>query len=213
MTNMYSRKTRTPWWRWAITGAIGMIAVAVVLSFWLGAPTGEPPAWARRMAASETPSFPTGVRDSALRAPDAGILSSLSRQRELARDLARRHVGARLRGDIEDLRVLQRILDRGVLGPDDSYELQALGVALGDVLADAYDLDWAVVTDRFGTSRALRYRDTSNLIFPVTMISKRVEADIPVDVQHLFDETGDALAGIVPGVGPADAREPLPELR
>jgi len=114
----------------------------------------------------------------------------LQRQRELAQGLARRHVGTPLRGrGTEDLRVIQDVLDRGDFGPDDGYELQSLGVALGDVMASELDLAWIVVNDEIGRSRALRMGDTEVLIFPITMISKRVEQGVPFTVQALYDQT------------------------
>jgi hypothetical protein len=48
-------------------------------------------------------------------------------------------------------------------------------------------LDWAIVEDQYGRDPALRYRQASVLLFPLTTISKRVEADRPVQVRERFD--------------------------
>jgi len=64
---------------------------------------------------------------------------------------------------------------------------------LGDVLARHPDLAWVVVDDDYGHSRALRFRTTVHLFFPVTMISKRVRLGDPVDVRALHDQV---LAGV-----------------
>ena len=69
-------------------------------------------------------------------------LRRLREQRNLVDELARRHVGTPLSAghSLEDLRVLQELLDQQILKPDQTYELQALGVALGDVLAEQVPL-------------------------------------------------------------------------
>jgi len=110
-------------------------------------------------------------------------------QRKMVRDLARRHLGAQLEtGDPANLRTLQRLLDAAFVKPDQTFEMQAMGVVLGDVLAVQRDLDWVAVDDDYGHSRALRFRETEHLFFPVTMISKRVRLGDRVDVRALYDQ-------------------------
>jgi hypothetical protein len=115
----------------------------------------------------------------------------LRSQRAKVDELARRHVGTPLSGgaSADDLRILQEILDKQVLSRDQTWELQALGVALGDVMAEQLGLRWVVVEDRLGRSRALRFRESENLVFPVTMISKRVEGNVRFRVAELFEKT------------------------
>jgi hypothetical protein len=120
-----------------------------------------------------------------LRAADR---DQLRRQRALVDDLARRYVGISLQGgSLEDLRVLQQILDRAPPPPDETYTLQAFGVALGDVLAKQLGLDWAIYEDELGRSRALGLGG-NEAIFPVTMISKRVELGVPFTVDELYQK-------------------------
>lgn len=124
----------------------------------------------------------------------------LAEQRDLARELARRHVGSPLTGSsLEDLRVLQSLVDGGEIEREQTWELQALGVALGDVMASRLGLDWIAYQDEYGRNRALRLDDTDVVIFPVTMISKRIEAGLPVDVQELWEKTQRTLREARPG--------------
>jgi hypothetical protein len=44
-----------------------------------------------------------------------------------------------------------------------------------------------MVEDEYGRDPALRYKDTTLLVFPQTMISKRIEDGEGVDVRELFD--------------------------
>jgi hypothetical protein len=118
----------------------------------------------------------------------------LTQQRELVAALAHRHIGASLTGrELGDLDSIQRLLEAAGLEGDRRLELQALGVALGDVMASQLGLSWVAVQDEFGRSRALRYRDSDTLFFPIAMISRRVEAGLPVDVKELYRRTRDAV--------------------
>jgi hypothetical protein len=120
---------------------------------------------------------------------------SLERQRDIVRTLARRHVGAPPRGgSLEDLRILQTLVDDRVLERDQVYELQALGVVLGDILAEQLDLSWVVVDDQYGRTRALQYGSREDVFFPVTMISKRYEKRIPVDIDELYEKVETEVA-------------------
>ena len=93
-----------------------------------------------------------------------------------------------------DLPVLQKPIDDEVFNKSETYELQSLGVGFGDVLASELPLRWVMVTDEFGTDPTLRFRQTTTQINALTMISKRVERDEPVNVQLLLDKTREQLA-------------------
>ena len=85
------------------------------------------------------------------------------------------------------LRLIQTILDKGWIEKEESWKLQALGIAFGDALVQAVpELFWVLVDDETGRDPALRWLQTSTLVFPMTAISKRVEDDITVDVRELF---------------------------
>lgn len=100
--------------------------------------------------------------------------------------LRSRYPEATLEHDESDLQWLQRLADEKALRPDQTYELQCLGVALGQVFAARTPLKWVVVEDEFGRDLALQYPKTSVIVFPMTMISKRVEDGRDVDVVPLY---------------------------
>ena len=75
----------------------------------------------------------------------------------------------------DDLALLQKLLDDQALKPNQTYELQCLGVVLGHVFAAESPFRWVIAEDEYGRDPALQYLDTTILIFPLTMISKRVE--------------------------------------
>ena len=85
----------------------------------------------------------------------------------------------------EKLRLLQSILDAGWINPTETAKLQSLGVAL-DALAQELHMEWVMVEDDAGCDPALKMPGTTVILFPLTMISKRVESGDTVDVADLF---------------------------
>jgi hypothetical protein len=129
--------------------------------------------------------FPLGRED----------LIRLDQQRAFVLDLARRlDLSPAFSGGVADLQILQSIVDSKALKAEQTWELQCLGIVLGDVFASEHDLRWVIVEDEYGRDPALRYRNTSNLVFPLTMISKRVEDGKKVDLQAIYDGVSDLIA-------------------
>ena len=91
------------------------------------------------------------------------------------------------------LAVIQAVLDNGWATADQTWHLQALGVVFGDILAELLSVPWVVVEDEYGRDPALLLREGPVLAFPLTMISKRVEAGETVDVTDLLVRTAQAV--------------------
>ena len=126
----------------------------------------------------------------------------MAQQRKRIDDLARFHFGRQLRSEkANDLDILQTLLDRRLVRPDQTLELQAMGVVMGDLLAQELDMNWVVYEDKLGRSRTLRFGRSDNFLFPITMISRRAEVGASVDVDAIYDK---AVALIQP------YRTPLP---
>jgi hypothetical protein len=84
------------------------------------------------------------------------------------------------------LYLLQGILDQKFYGKDETWGLQSLGIAFGDALLQKLDLKWMEVEDEYGVDPALKYKNTSILLFPLTMISKRIEKGEEISIEELF---------------------------
>ncbi|MCQ2208438.1 MAG: DUF3806 domain-containing protein [Paludibacteraceae bacterium] len=93
--------------------------------------------------------------------------------------------------------LLQGILRNGYYQKDETMELQTLGFCLGEMLNELLGTHWVKVTDDHGTDFAIRYKDSSIILFPVTMISKRVERDEEVDIELLLVESNDHMSEIL----------------
>jgi hypothetical protein len=121
-------------------------------------------------------------------------LASLDKQRALVAAAAKQRYGVSgLLRTKADLPVLQRLIDDHAFAKTQTYELQSLGVVLGDVMASELPLRWMMVTDEFGTDPTLRYKDTTIQVGALTMISKRIERDEKVNVTRLLQITREQL--------------------
>lgn len=126
-------------------------------------------------------------------------LKFMQDQRQAVERLANR-MGRSLTGRAErDVDTLQQILNRNFVDPEDELTLQAMGIVFGDLLGDTLSMDWVVYRDRAGRSRALRYRDSDIYLFPVTMISRRVQAGSERPLADLFAATVDKTRQRLPG--------------
>ena len=120
-------------------------------------------------------------------------------QRQLLADLLARNYGARFSGQKDrDLSLLQKLLDDELVQNRQTLELQAMGIVLGDLLAADLGLDWVVYEDRLGRSRALRYQETDNFLFPVTMIARRREVGNTTAVREIYRKAVEAISPSIP---------------
>jgi hypothetical protein len=119
----------------------------------------------------------------------------LNQQRAVIAAVAKQRYGiATLSRTKRDMPILQRLIDDKVFKKSQTYEWQSLGIVFGDVLASELPLRWVTITDEYGTDPTLRFRNTSININALTMISKRVERDEPVDLSRLLQQSREALS-------------------
>jgi hypothetical protein len=85
-----------------------------------------------------------------------------------------------------DLQLAQRLLDDNAVRREDTLELQCLGVMLGNVFAANTSMRWAGVENEFGKMLALHSDEIKFMLYPLTMISKRVEDGRKVDMPGLY---------------------------
>ncbi len=118
----------------------------------------------------------------------------MAQQRSLLEEMTSIHFGRRFNGNPDnDLDLLQQLLDRRLVRPGQTRELQAMGVVMGDLLATDLDLEWVVYQDDLGRSRALRDGDSDNYLFPITMISRRREVDNRTPVAEIYGKARDII--------------------
>ncbi len=83
--------------------------------------------------------------------------------------------------------IIRAILQADVFKRNQTYELQCLGIILGDALVQEMGMEWIMVEDEYGRDPAIRMPKTTIIVFPMTMILKRVERGDKVDVFELFN--------------------------
>ena len=93
-----------------------------------------------------------------------------------------------LHEDEKTLPLIQSILDRKLYDATQTAKLQSLGIAMGDYMQYKNpSFHWAVVRDEYGRDLCLQYQDYAINIFPMTMISKRIEKGETVNVKGLVE--------------------------
>lgn len=126
------------------------------------------------------------VGDQEISIPLQSDAAKLAERLEWVDALVHAHCGgSSMCGKSSDLDLLQRLVDDGVLKKDDTYHLQSLGLVLGQVLVNESGFHWVTVEDKFGRDPAIKFGTTSVLVFPLTMISKRVERGDRPDIHQL----------------------------
>ncbi|HWB59832.1 MAG TPA: DUF3806 domain-containing protein [Chthoniobacteraceae bacterium] len=91
------------------------------------------------------------------------------------------------------LGLLRALIEQRIFRPDQAYELQCMGIILGDAFVREMGMEWIMVEDAHGRDPAVRMPATSIIIFPLTMISKRIGKGEQVDVFHMFNSLADQI--------------------
>ncbi len=121
--------------------------------------------------------------------------SYMARQRDTLGDLAARNLGRHFQGSRDnDLAILQALLDRRLVRNDQVEELQAMGIIMGDLLADELDMDWVIYKDKVGRTRALRFGETDTYLFPNTMVSRRRTVGNMDSIADIYQKAYDSVA-------------------
>lgn len=138
-------------------------------------------------------------------------INQLNAQERVIDQLARRYLGTQVHRDQRDLDMLQRMIERKVIKQDESAKLQAMGVVLGNLLEKNLNLDWMSYEDEVGYSRALCVPGTKHCLFPITMLSRRLEVGLSVDVKKIYANAVSIIDPYIPDTHGYDGTKPDPE--
>tara|TARA_B100000767_G_C19741483_1_gene526379 strand:- start:443 stop:988 length:546 start_codon:yes stop_codon:yes gene_type:complete len=112
----------------------------------------------------------------------------LTLSRERINQLTQTLFGARFHGErAHDIALLQRLLDEKRIAADNRQLLQSMGVILADLMMFEFNLKWVIYLDHYGRSRALQIKHSEYFLFPITIISRRAETGLAVDIDALYD--------------------------
>lgn len=114
-------------------------------------------------------------------------------------EMARTQLGTQVRQQLSDLDLLQSIINRGLIANNDTQGLQALGAVLGNVMiADIPALEWKIYEDSIGRSRAVCVKGTRECLFPITMLSRRMEVGLKPDVRKVYEDALEMMGSHLP---------------
>jgi len=123
----------------------------------------------------------------------------LDKQRQSINNLTATHFGQRLVGSKKDLKVLQRVVDEELVPADETLQLQALGVVLGDIFVNENkNLVWKIYEDELGPTQAVCLTDAAQCLFPITMLSRRMEVGLKPNVEKIYQTNLDELRPYLP---------------
>lgn len=119
--------------------------------------------------------------------PDEEWTTYIAKMWLLGSQICQDTIAVEMDGTREDLKRLQLIIESGQIPTENTKELQSLGIILGKVFVnETPGYDWWIVNDEYGKDVCIRYKETSLLIFPLTIISKRIEDGELFDVVELY---------------------------
>ena len=122
-----------------------------------------------------------------IEAPNEDDLIFVAKMLVFAESLASEMIGENFDGSLKDLERLQKILDTKQIEPEAAQTLHALGLTFGKIfLLGNEGFDWWMVEDEYGRDVCIRYKETTLLTFPQTMISKRIEDGKPVNIIEMY---------------------------
>jgi hypothetical protein len=136
--------------------------------------------------------------DKLIEVPTEEEMTYIARQWILANRMSEELSSISLDRTIKDLSGLQKILDANILTVEHSNQLSAVGIAFAQVfINEVSDYDWWMVEDEYGRDVAVRYKETSLVIFPESMISNRIEENFSFTIDGLFDDLKNDLDKII----------------
>lgn len=97
---------------------------------------------------------------------------------EQARELAATHCGEPVGAALPSLAALDRLWlvvgdSLRASGGDPNPLINAVGLAVGQHLVARRRMEWAVVTDEYGTDMAVRCKTSGAQVFPANLVAKR----------------------------------------
>jgi Domain of unknown function (DUF3806) len=133
-----------------------------------------------------------------IEAPTEADIDRIARALIHAQHVTTEVLGSKMDGTRKDLSLIQQLLDTRTIERESTYTLHSLGLAFGRAfLHENKGFDWWMVEDERGRDPVLRYRDSSLLTYPKTMLSKRIEDGEQPNVIDLFEQLEHRLAQLI----------------
>jgi hypothetical protein len=120
------------------------------------------------------------------------LSTEMSSYLEAKRDWVRNHYAPEAISEFKTvqgkLKLLDAILKSDWIEKHETAKFQSLGITLGDIIVQDLNFIWIQVEDEIGTDPAVILPDTTLIVYPMTMISKRIERNESVDIYELYEQ-------------------------
>lgn len=126
--------------------------------------------------------------------------NKIQQQKDKINELAKAKLGTQFNQTWNDISVLQRLINEKVVTTSDTANQEAMGVILGYVMQADFPLalEWKVYKDKAGRSKALCVKKTKECLFPITMLSRRMQLEMQPNVAQVYDNAIDQIAFALP---------------
>ena len=94
------------------------------------------------------------------------------------------------------LKLIDVILKSDWIEKHEIFKFQSLGITLGDIIVQDLNFIWVEVEEDGETDPAVNLQDTTLILFPMTMISKRIEKGENVDIYEFYERLKDDVTEI-----------------
>src|SRR5688572_4779908 len=121
-----------------------------------------------------------------IEAPNAEDTARIEAQRKWVREHYEPEAQHKYESLDGKLRLLDAIISNNWIEPNETVKLQCLGITLGDAFIQELGMRWVAVEENGARGPAIELPGTTVVLFPLTMISKRVERGEKVKVYDLF---------------------------
>lgn len=101
--------------------------------------------------------------------------------------IARNTSGRQIHNDKTDLKLLQDLIYKAAITKNDRLNLQGMGVVLGNIMAQEFGLEWRIYEDMKGRNKALCAANTQQCLFPITMLSRRIEVGLLPNIEEIYN--------------------------
>ncbi len=94
---------------------------------------------------------------------------------------------------VHDLPQLQRLIDDGAITAKELLEAQCIGVVFGNIFVANTSMCWVRVANECGDMISLHSEAIHFTLYPLTMISKRLEDGRNIDLMALYEDLATSL--------------------
>lgn len=126
--------------------------------------------------------------------------NKMQQQEDKIKEIARSKLGTTVHRKWSDIALLQTMIDKKLVDKDDFATQEAMGVILGNIMQADFPshLQWKVYKDKQGRSKALCVVKTQECLFPITMLSRRMQLEMAVNVASVYDNAINEIAFVLP---------------